>query len=166
MIGQVLAHDQVSIWYGAVVRGDVNKVKIGPVTTVQDRAVVQAVSSLESGFGADVNIGGYCTIEKGAILTSCILEDNVQIGAGAIVAEGSVIGRNAVISAGAVVEAGTLVGANEFWAGNPAKFVRTVEEEESGTFEKLAVATAELAQEHAAEFLPHGFAYVKAEKLL
>jgi len=139
-------------------------VKIGPVTNVQDRAVIQAVSSLESGFNSDVSIGGYCTIEKGAILTSCILEDGVQIGAGAIVEEGSVIGRNAVISAGAVVQAGSLVPAHEYWAGNPACFVRTVEEEEAGAFEKSAVATAELAQEHAAEFLPHGFAYVQAEK--
>jgi len=103
-------------------------------------------------------------VGPGAILTSCEVGDEVQIGAGCVVQEGCIIGKRAVIAAGAVLAEGTFVPAEQFWAGNPAVFVRTVEEDEYLQFEKRAVKLAELSQEHEDEFLPFGYAHTEAEK--
>ena len=153
-----------SVWYGAVVRGDMNKVKIGVGSVIKDRAVVDTVASLPSGYPADVDIGRHCTVGAGAVVTSSVLKDGVQVGTGAIVCEGCVMETNCILAAGSVLPAGTLVPANQFWAGNPAVYQRDVEEEEAGQAAKNAVNMAAAASRHADEMLPHGFAYVEAEK--
>lgn len=89
--------------------------------------------------------------------------DGTQIQPGCIVQEGSVVESNCILAAGANVAPGTFVPAGQFWAGNPAKYIRDVEEEEMGAFEKAAEASAGLALEHAEEFLPYGTAYLQAE---
>lgn len=73
VIGDVLCYDRSSIWYGAVVRGDKNKVRIGRVTNIMDRAVLNTVETpaVETGFPSDLNIGSYVTVGQGSILTSC-----------------------------------------------------------------------------------------------
>ena len=73
VIGDVLCYDKSSIWYGAVVRGDKNKVRIGRVTNIMDRAVLCTVEkpAVDSGFPSDLNIGSYVTVGQGSVLTSC-----------------------------------------------------------------------------------------------
>ena len=165
VIGQVALYDQVSVWYGAVVRGDKNKIKIGRVTNIQDRAVVSTVANLDSGFPADVDIGDFVTVGHGAMLTSCTIGNHVLIGQGAIIQEGSVVENNSIVAAGAVVLPDTLIPSGQLWAGNPAVYIRDVTEDEVENFEKQAKNYSVLAKEHSDEFLPFGTVYQEAEKL-
>jgi carbonic anhydrase/acetyltransferase-like protein (isoleucine patch superfamily) len=146
-----------------VVRGDNSSVQIGAKTAIKDRAVIDTVSSLSSGYPADVVIGRDATVGAGAVVTSSVLGNAVQIGNGAIVCEGCVIERNSIVAAGSVVSPGTLIPANQFWAGNPATYQRDVSEEEVQQQCERAEAVWATAEDHASEFLPHGFAYVEAE---
>ena len=125
------------IWYGVVIRGDKNIVKIGHATNIQDRAVIDTESELESGFPAEVDIGNYVTIGHGALLTSCVIQDSVLIGQGAIIQKGSIIQSHSIIAAGSVILPGTLVPSKQLWAGNPAKYIRDVTEDEIAHIEKV-----------------------------
>ncbi len=165
VVGDVLMTTESAVWYGAVVRGDRNKVILMPQCCIKDRAIVDTVASLPSGYPADTKIGIRTVVGAGAIVTSSVLKDSVVIGTGAIVSEGCVIERNSILAAGSVLEAGTLIPANQFWAGNPAKYVRDVEEEEADLTSKYAVENIALLHNHRDEFLPYGFSYVEAEKL-
>ena len=128
------------VWYGAVIRGDKNKVTIGQATNVQDRAIINTASSLESGFPAEVNSGDRVTIGHGALLTSCNVGSDSLIGQGAIVQAGVEIGNNVIIAAGAVVLPDTVIPSGQLWAGNPAKYIRDVSEAEVANFQKVIVA--------------------------
>lgn len=161
----MLIHNDSSIWYGAVVRGDKNKIKIGNKTNVQDRAVINTVTSLTTGFPADVDIGDDVTIGHGALLTSCVVGQRSLIGQGSIIQSGAEIGSNSIIAAGAVVLPNTVVPSKQLWAGNPAKYVRDVTDEEMETMKHSAALYDSLAKEHADEFLPYGTVYQEAEKL-
>mmetsp|Transcript_22407 Transcript_22407/g.45086 ORF Transcript_22407/g.45086 Transcript_22407/m.45086 type:complete len:229 (-) Transcript_22407:76-762(-) len=164
VIGNVLLHNECSIWYGAVVRGDKNKIKIGRQTNVQDRAVIGTIANSATGFPAHVDIGDQVTIGHGALITSCTIGNRVLIGQGAIIQEGSDIGNNAIIAAGAVVLPGTVVPAQQLWAGNPAAFIRDVTDAEMEGMVKSAEHYSEMGSTHDAEFLPFGTAYQAAEK--
>jgi len=167
VIGKVLLYDKVSVWYGAVLRADKNKIKLGHLTNVQDRAVINTVTSLDSasGYPADVEIGNYVTIGHGALLTSCTVGNRVLIGQGAIIQQGSDIGHHCIIAAGSVVLPGTMVTTGQLWAGNPAKYVRDISDEEVAGIEKQARHYGDLAAEHDSEFLPYGTVYQAAEKM-
>jgi len=156
--------DKASIWYGAVVRGDKNKIMIGTRSAILDRAVISCVSDLESGFPAATTVGNYVTIGSGAVVTSCTVEDEVTIGAGAVVDSGCVIERQSIVAPGSVVAAGTLIPSGQLWAGNPAKFVRNLTDAEKDSFKSAAESQAELASQHSQEFLPFGTLYQMAEK--
>lgn len=110
---------------------------IGSCTNVQDRAVINTVSSLDNGFPADVTIGSHVTIGHGALLTSCSIGSRVLIGQGAIIQEGSDISSDSMIAAGAVVLPNTLVPSKQLWAGNPAKYIRDLSDEEVAALEKV-----------------------------
>jgi gamma-carbonic anhydrase len=144
--------------------GDKNKVKIGFKSNIQDRAVIDCSANVDdASLPKDVDIGSYVTIGHGALLKSCIIGDEVLIGQGAIVEEGSVVEEKCMIAAGAVVTAGTLVPKGQLWAGNPAKFVRDLSEEELAFFKKSADAYSALREAHRDEFLPYGTAYQSLE---
>mmetsp|Transcript_54822 Transcript_54822/g.111894 ORF Transcript_54822/g.111894 Transcript_54822/m.111894 type:complete len:231 (+) Transcript_54822:43-735(+) len=167
VVGDVLLLNDVSIWYGAVLRADKSSIKIGTRTNVQDRAVIGTVANLQSGSGfpARVEVGDEVTIGHGALLTSCTVGNRSLIGQGAVVQEGAEVGHNCIVAAGAVVLPGTLIADNQLWAGNPAVFVRDVSEAELAYFPKAAEAYEAIAKTHSDEFLPYGTAYQEAEKL-
>lgn len=163
VVGNVLLYNDVSVWYGAVLRGDKNKIKVGHQTNVQDRAVISTVSNLDSGFPSNVDIGDQVTIGHGALITSSIIGNRSLIGQGAVVSEGCEIGNNSMVAAGAVVLPGTLIPPGQLWAGNPAKYVRDVTDDERKLFEKSAASYVDKGREHAEEFLPYGTVYQHAE---
>ena len=99
--------------------------------------MISTVSSLESGFSADVDIGEFVTVGHGALLTSCVVGNCTLIGQGAIIQEGSEIGAASIIAAGSVVLPGTVVPKGQLWAGNPAVFIRDVDEEEIAAQKKV-----------------------------
>jgi carbonic anhydrase/acetyltransferase-like protein (isoleucine patch superfamily) len=132
LIGDVVLGDDVSLWPGTVVRGDVNFIRIGARTNVQDGTVIHV-----SHDGPHAKLGGFATvigadvtIGHKAIVHACRIEDAVLVGMGAIVLDGAVLRRHAFVGAGALVAPGKQVGAGELWLGNPAKKVRMLSDAE------------------------------------
>jgi carbonic anhydrase/acetyltransferase-like protein (isoleucine patch superfamily) len=99
--------------------------------------VIHCATQIPSGLPAETKIGSYVTIGHGAMLQSCIVEDNCLIGMNAVVQEGSVIESNSMVAAGAVVLPETHIPQGQLWAGNPAKYVRDVTEAEIEQFHKV-----------------------------
>ena len=132
VIGDVVLGDDVSIWPGTIVRGDVNFIRVGARTNIQDGTVVHV-----SHDGPHAKLGGFATvigedvtIGHKAIIHACRIEDAVLIGMGAIVLDGAVVKKHGFVGAGALVEPGKVVGEGELWLGNPAKKVRMLSDAE------------------------------------
>jgi carbonic anhydrase/acetyltransferase-like protein (isoleucine patch superfamily) len=132
LIGDVELGDDVSIWPGTVVRGDVNFIRIGARTNVQDGSVVHV-----SHDGPHAKLGGFATvigedvtIGHKEIVHACRIEDAVLVGMGAILLDGVVVRRHGFVGAGALVTPGKEVGPGEMWLGNPAKKVRMLSDAE------------------------------------
>ena len=121
--GDVVMGDGCSVWFNAVVRGDVHYIRIGNNVNVQDGAIIHCTYQK-----APVNIGNNVSIAHNAIVHGCTIHDNVLIGMGAIIMDGAVVQSNSIIAAGAVVMEGTVVGSGSVWAGVPAKKVKDIDE--------------------------------------
>lgn len=132
VIGDVVLGDDVSVWPMTVIRGDVNFIRIGDRTNLQDGTVVHV-----SHDGPHARLGGFATrigsdvtIGHKAIIHACAIEDAALIGMGAIVLDGAVVKKHAFVGAGALVPPGKVVGEGEMWLGSPAKFARKLSEAE------------------------------------
>ena len=119
VIGKTKIGKDCSIWFGAVIRGDVQTIDIGVGTNVQDNAVVHVTT----GTGPTV-IGDNVTIGHGAIVHACTIKDNVLIGMGAVILDGAVIGEETLVGAGAVVTPRTKIPPRSLVVGSPAKVLR------------------------------------------
>jgi len=132
VIGDVALGDDVSIWPMTVVRGDVNFVRIGARSNVQDGVVIHVSHagphSRRGGFAT--MIGEDVTIGHKAVIHACKIENACLIGMGALVLDGAVLKQHAFIGAGALVPPGKVVGERELWLGNPARCVRTLSDAE------------------------------------
>lgn len=124
ILGDVTIGNNVSIWYNAVLRGDVCKIIVGDDSNVQDCCVVHGK------VGQPVVIGKGVSVGHGAILHGCTVGDNSLVGMGAVVLDGVVIGKNCIIGAGAVVTQNTIVPDNSLYLGCPAKFIKTVSDKQ------------------------------------
>ena len=125
LIGDVTLGEDVSFWPGAVARGDVNFIRIGARTNIQDGAVLHVThDGPYSPGGAPLLIGSDVTVGHGAILHACTVGDLCLIGMHATVLDGAIVERGAMIGAGALVPPGKRVGAGELWLGNPARMAR------------------------------------------
>lgn len=125
IIGNVEIGAQSSVWFNCVVRGDVNSVRIGARTNIQDGSVVHVTRKTHGTFiGDDVLIGHMCLIH------GCTIEDGAFVGMGAIVMDGCVIESGGMLAAGSLLTPGKRLGAGELWAGRPARFVRKLSAEE------------------------------------
>ncbi|PGH38138.1 MAG: gamma carbonic anhydrase family protein [Candidatus Nephrothrix sp. EaCA] len=131
--GEVAMGDYCTVWFNAVVRGDVNSIVIGNNTNIQDGAIIHGTYEKHK-----TVIGENVSIAHGAIVHGCTVEDNVLIGMGAIVMDGAVVGQGSIIAAGAVVLAGTKVEPGTIYAGMPAKKVKDVGPEMRETIERTA----------------------------
>ena len=143
VLGDVTIEKDVSIWYNAVIRGDVNSISIGEGTNIQELETMGLAAPQityimhalkEPGLHVDADaslaIGKNVTIGHGAILHGCTIKDQALIGMGAIVLNGAVIGKGSMIAAGALVPQNTVVPDGALYMGNPAKFRRMLTEEE------------------------------------
>jgi len=134
LIGDVEMGDDCSVWFNAVVRGDVHYIKIGNNVNIQDGAVIHGTYKK-----APVNIGNYVSIAHNAVIHGCTIHDNVLIGIGAIIMDGAIIGSNSIIATGAVVTKGTLVEEGSVYAGTPAKKIKSINKELSeGEIQRIA----------------------------
>jgi len=124
IVGDVVMGDQCSVWFNAVLRGDVNAIRIGNKVNVQDGAIIHCTyQKTRAVVGNNVSIGHL------AIVHGCTIEDNVLIGMGSIVMDNAVIGSDSIIAAGAVVLEGTIVEPGSIYAGVPAKKVKSISKE-------------------------------------
>lgn len=151
LIGDVHIGRSASIWYGCVLRGDVNSVSIGAGTNVQDNSLIHVAKSNISGKVLPTIIGKNVTIGHSAVLHGCTVEDEAFIGMGATVLDGAVVEKNAMVAAGALVRQNTRIPFREVWGGNPARFLRKLTEEEIAFISESATNYSNLAQVHAAE---------------
>jgi carbonic anhydrase/acetyltransferase-like protein (isoleucine patch superfamily) len=132
--GDVIMGDECTVWFNAVVRGDVHYIRIGNRVNIQDNAVIHCTYQK-----APTNIGNNVSIGHSAIVHGCTVEDNVVIGMGAIVMDHAVIEKNALVAAGAVVLENTRVESGSIYAGVPARKVKELSPEH---FEQLNMRIA------------------------
>jgi carbonic anhydrase/acetyltransferase-like protein (isoleucine patch superfamily) len=124
VVGEVVMGDDCSVWFNAVVRGDVNFIKIGNKVNIQDGAVIHCTYQKTG-----TTIGNNVSIGHNAIVHGCDVHDNVLIGMGAIVMDNAIINSNTIIAAGSVVLEGTIVEEGSVYAGVPAKKVKNIDPE-------------------------------------
>lgn len=144
VVGDVELGEGTGIWFGAVVRGDVNHVRIGARTNVQDGTVIHVTGR----GGNPTLIGDDVTIGHMATLHACTLHSACFIGMRACILDGVVVETGAMVAAGALVTPGKRVPSGELWAGSPARFMRSVTEAEAAEIMASATRYAALADEY------------------
>ncbi len=131
VIGAVELGDDVSIWPGTVLRGDVERIRVGARSNLQDGAIVHVThDGPYTPGGSPCIIGSDVTVGHGAILHACTIEDQCLVGMHATILDGAVVRRHAFVGAGALVAPGKVVGEGELWLGNPARCVRRLGDRE------------------------------------
>lgn len=165
IIGDVELGNNSSVWYGSVLRGDLNQIKIGFNSNIQDRTVIHTSKNDNPGLAPGTSIGNFVTVGHSCTLYSCSIGHCCLIGMGSIVLDGAVVEEKAILAAGTVVPPGRRIPSKQLWAGNPAKFVRNVSDDEVDEMEKQADAYHDLAKTHSDEFLPYGTVYLDAERV-
>ncbi len=143
VIGEVTLHDQVSVWYGSVVRGDVVPIVVGARTNIQDMTMIHGSTG-----GDPVHVGQDVTIGHRATLHGCRVGDGCLIGMGAIILDGAVVGEGSLVAAGSVVTPGTIIPPRSFVIGTPARVKREVSEQEVASFLESAAHYVLMAARH------------------
>jgi carbonic anhydrase/acetyltransferase-like protein (isoleucine patch superfamily) len=142
IVGEVTLGAKVSVWFGAVLRGDIAPVRVGEGSNVQDNSVLHVGDEEPCVVGANVVVG------HNAILHGCTVEDDCLIGMGAIVLNGAVVGRGSVVGAGALVTQGTLIPPYSLVLGSPAKVKRALTNEERIAQSVFAPKYARIAENY------------------
>jgi gamma-carbonic anhydrase len=133
IIGDVTMGRDCTVWFNAVIRGDVNSIVFGDYCNVQDGAVIHCTYQKSKTI-----IGNYVSVAHNAIVHGCTIEDKVLVGMGAIIMDGAYIETGSIIAAGAIVTQNTHIKAGTIWAGNPAKYLKDVSNEASEVFMRTA----------------------------
>ncbi|PLK44662.1 MULTISPECIES: gamma carbonic anhydrase family protein [Emticicia] len=133
IVGDVTMGKDCTVWFNAVVRGDVNAIVMGDRVNIQDGAVIHCTYQKTKTI-----IGNNVSIAHNAIVHGCTIEDKVLVGMGAIIMDGAVIGTGSIIAAGAIITQNTIVPPNSVYAGNPARFLKAVSPELEEVFMRTA----------------------------
>lgn len=152
VIGDVTIGEESSVWYGAVLRGDINRIIIGARTNLQDGVILHLADKFPA------IVGDFVTVGHGAIVHACQIDDEVLIGMGAIILDGAEIGARSIIGANALVTAGAKIPAGSMVLGSPAKVTRQLTPDEQSGIRAWAlkyVETAKLFREYYASAAPH-----------
>jgi carbonic anhydrase/acetyltransferase-like protein (isoleucine patch superfamily) len=144
VIGDVTLGAQSSVFYGAVLRGDIARIVVGEGSNIQDNAIVHVADDL------DANIGAWCTIGHAAIIHACTVEDECLIGMGATILDGARIGARSLVGANSLVPQGMIVPPGSLVYGAPAKVVSKLSLDEQGRLRGWAEKYVEVAKAHAA----------------
>lgn len=146
IIGDVEIGEETNVWFGCVIRGDVNTIRIGSRTNIQDGTVVHVTNKTgPTRIGSNITIGHHATIH------ACTLEDGSFVGMGAVLLDGSVVETGAMLAAGALLAPRKRIPAGELWAGNPAKFFRELTPEEHAYIPVSAEHYVGLGREYLAQ---------------
>ena len=152
IIGDVEILKNSSVWFNCVIRGDVNNIKIGERTNIQDGTIIHVSSngfSANGKMGYPTVIGDNGTIGHNATIHACKINDFSLIGMGSVILDNAKIEKYAFVAAGAVVTPGTIIKKYQLWAGNPAKFIREINDTEK----KLLENTPDVYEKLRKEFL-------------
>jgi carbonic anhydrase/acetyltransferase-like protein (isoleucine patch superfamily) len=134
IVGDVTFGDSCSVWFNAVVRGDVNSITIGNKVNIQDGAIIHCTYQKHA-----TVIGNNVSIGHNAIVHGCTIKDNVLIGMGAIVMDNCIVESNSIIAAGAVLTQNTIVESGSIWAGIPAKKIKDINESDfAGEIQRIS----------------------------
>lgn len=153
IIGDVEIGPESSVWYGCVIRGDVNRIRIGARTNIQDGTVIHCNQDRsgdyrETGGGVPTHIGDDITIGHMALLHACTLESGCFIGMRSVVMDEALVEGGAMVAAGAVVTPRKRVESGQLWTGSPAKYARDLNEAERAFFPKSVEGYVNLGQQH------------------
>lgn len=132
VVGDVVLGENCSVWFTAVIRGDVNSIRIGHHSNIQDGAVIHC-----SYLTASTTIGNYVSVGHRALVHGCILHDHVLIGMGAIVMDHAIVEEYVIIAAGAIVLENTVCESGYIYAGVPAKKVKAISDKQRIMLDKL-----------------------------
>lgn len=121
VIGDVAIEAGASVWFGCVIRGDVQHIRIGARSNIQDGTVIHATTN-----GQSTDIGEDVTVGHAAVLHACTLENGAFVGIGACVLDRAVVKSGGMLAAGAVLTPGKIVASGELWGGNPARLLREI----------------------------------------
>jgi len=132
IIGDVIIGKHCSVWFNAVVRGDVNYIRVGNYTNIQDGVVIHCTYEKNG-----TNIGSYVNIGHNAIVHGCVVHDYVLIGMGAIVMDRAVVESNVIIAAGAVVLEDTICESGYLYAGVPARKIKSLTDDQLALLQQL-----------------------------
>jgi gamma-carbonic anhydrase len=133
LVGDITMGRDCTVWFNAVIRGDVNSIIMGDRVNIQDGAVIHCTYQKTKTI-----IGNYVSVAHNAVVHGCTIEDKVLIGMGAIIMDGAVIGSESIIAAGAIVTQNTIVPPRSIYAGNPAKFLKNITPEHEEVFMRTA----------------------------
>jgi carbonic anhydrase/acetyltransferase-like protein (isoleucine patch superfamily) len=150
IIGDVEIGPEASLWYNCVVRGDINRIRIGARTNVQDGTVIHCDSDKDGSGGFPTTIGEDVLIGHLAMVHGCTLHDRAFVGLGAIVMDGCVIEGDAMLAAGAMLTPGKHIGTRQLWSGRPAKFMRDLTDEAIAGMREGVAHYVDNARAHAA----------------
>ena len=150
VVGEVSLGKDSSVWYGAVIRGDLKGIRIGQRSNIQDGAILHVTREQGVELGEDVTVG------HGAIIHGCVIESECLIGMGAIILDGAHIGEGSVVGAGSLVPEGKIIPPDSLLMGTPARIAREVKPEERERIRELAESYVELAREHSRGQNPQG----------
>jgi carbonic anhydrase/acetyltransferase-like protein (isoleucine patch superfamily) len=142
LVGDVELLEGASVWYGCVLRGDINRIRVGPRSNLQDGTVIHVGDRDPALIGADVVVG------HRAVIHGCQIEDAVLVGMGAIILDGAVIGQGSVIAAGSLVTAGTRIPPRSLVLGVPGKLEKTLTEADETFHRELAAKYTRLAHNY------------------
>lgn len=143
LIGDVEIGSRSSLWFGVVARGDMNVIRIGERTNIQDGTIIHVSST-----GQGTYIGDSVTVGHMAVIHACTLEDSSFVGIKACVMDDAVVRSGAMVAAGALVTPGKTVPSGELWGGVPARFIRTLNEEETDMIRWIPEHYVELAMNY------------------
>lgn len=143
LVGDVTLGAGASVWFGAVLRGDVMPIRVGARTSIQDNCVVHA-----TGGWAPTVVGEDCTVGHGVILHGCTVGDRVLVGMGSILLDQAEIGADTMIGAGSLVTARTRIPSGVLALGRPARVVRALKDDELAHIRNAALAYAELVRDY------------------
>jgi carbonic anhydrase/acetyltransferase-like protein (isoleucine patch superfamily) len=149
VIGDVVLEENVSVWFNVVIRGDVERIRIGKHTNIQDNVVIHVTH-----FRNPTKVGANVTVGHSAVLHGCTVEDGALIGINAVVLDRAVIGKGALVAAGAVVTPGTHIPAGMLAAGIPAKAIRPLKDDERKMVENGATNYMAYVQHYRDELPP------------
>lgn len=143
VIGDVEIGAETNVWFGCVIRGDVNSIRIGERTNIQDNSVIHVTRKT-----GPTKIGSGITIGHSVLMHACTLEDECFIGMNSTIMDGAVVESGGMVAAAALIAPGKRISKGQIWAGNPAKFMREMKDEEKAYIKISADNYCQLAREY------------------